>query len=118
MAEDTDLLVLDFLETVVLVRMLVAVEAAQTNPGWQAIELFDPQLAIVIDGIQIAIDDIADAALARIDPDGCAIAQHWQHAVAAHRHTLGLVELHTIVSQAALSKTQAGFLAFLDDESS
>ncbi|MNJ29439.1 hypothetical protein D3C77_240060 [compost metagenome] len=98
--------------------MLVAVEAAQANAGRQAIELLHPQLAVVVDGIQIAVDDIADAALAGIDADRGAITQYRQHAVAAHRHALGLIELHTIVTQAALAETQAGLLAFFDDESS
>jgi len=40
--EDDNLLFLDFLEGVVLVRMLIAIEAAQANPCWQAIKLFHP----------------------------------------------------------------------------
>ena len=42
MTEDADLLILDLLEAVVLVRVLITVETAQTNPGRQAIELFNP----------------------------------------------------------------------------
>ncbi len=38
-AEDDDLLLLDFLEAVVLVRMLIAIEAAQTDAGRQAVKL-------------------------------------------------------------------------------
>ncbi len=37
--KDDDLLFLDFLEAVVLVRMLIAIEAAQTNAGRQAVKL-------------------------------------------------------------------------------
>ena len=36
-AKDDDLLILDLLEAVVLIRMLIAVEAAQADPGGQAI---------------------------------------------------------------------------------
>lgn len=118
MAEDADLLILDILEAVVLVRVLIAIETAQANPGRQAVELFHPQLAIVIDGIQVAIDDVANAALARIHPNRRAVAQHRQHTVATHCHAFGLVELHTVVAKAALAEPQAGLLAFLDDESS
>lgn len=117
MTEDADLLLLNILKAVVLIRMLITIEAAQADPRRQAIELFDPQLAVVVDGIQITIHDIADPALARIHPHRRP-AQHRQHAVAAYRHTLGLVELHTVMPQAALAEPQAGFLAFLDDESS
>lgn len=42
MTEDADLLVLYVLEAIVLVRVLIAIEAAQANPGRQAIELFNP----------------------------------------------------------------------------
>jgi len=42
MTEDADLLILDILETVVLVRVFIAIEAAQANPGRQAVELFHP----------------------------------------------------------------------------
>ena len=80
--EDDDLFFLDFLEGVVLVRMLIAIEAAQANPRRQAIKLFNPQLAVVVDGIQVAIDDIADPAFAGIDAHSGAVAQYWQHAVA------------------------------------
>lgn len=37
--EDDDLLFLDFLEAVVLVRVFIAIEAAQTNAGGQAVKL-------------------------------------------------------------------------------
>lgn len=37
--EDDDLLFLDFLEAIVLVRMFIAIEAAQTNAGRQAVKL-------------------------------------------------------------------------------
>ena len=40
--EDHDLLFLHFLEAVVLVRVLIAIEAAQSNPGRQPIKLFHP----------------------------------------------------------------------------
>ncbi len=116
--EDADLLLLDLLEAVVLVRVLVAVEAAQANPGGQAIQLLHSQLAVVVDGVEVAIDDVADRAFAGIDPDRGPIAQHRQHAVAPHRDALGLIELHAVVPQAALAEAQAGALAFLDDESS
>lgn len=116
--EDADLLLLDFLEAVVLIRMLIAVEAAQANPGGQAIQLLHSQLAIMVDRIQVAIDDIADGTLAGIDPDRCTIAQHRQHTVAPHRDAFGLIELHAVVPQAALAEAQAGALALLDDESS
>lgn len=39
MTEDDDLLFLDFLEAVVLIGMFIAIEAAQTNPGRQAVKL-------------------------------------------------------------------------------
>ncbi|CNK68255.1 Uncharacterised protein [Mycobacterium tuberculosis] len=98
--------------------MLVAIETAQANPGRQAIELFHPQLAVVIDCVQVAIDDIANAALAGIHPNRRAITQYRQHTIATYGHTLGLVKLHTVMPQAALAESQAGLLAFLDDESS
>lgn len=118
MTEDADLLVLDILEAVVLIGVFITVEAAQANTGRQAVELFNPQLAVVIDGIQVAIHDIANAALAGIHPYRGAVAQYRQHTVATYRHAFGLVELHTIMPQAALAEPQAGLLAFLDDESS
>lgn len=40
--EDGDLLFLDLLEAVVLIRMLVAIEAAQADPCRQAIKLLHP----------------------------------------------------------------------------
>ncbi|MNP38162.1 hypothetical protein D3C76_1316560 [compost metagenome] len=98
--------------------MFIAVEAAQAYAGRQAIQLFHPQLTIVIDGVQVAIDDIADATLAGVDAHRGAIAQHRQHAVATHGDAFGLVELHAVVTQAALAEAQAGLLAFFDDESS
>lgn len=116
--EDADLLLLDLLEAVVLVRMFIAVETAQADPGGQAIQLLHPQLAIVVDRIEVAIDDVANGAFAGIDPDRGAIAQHRQHTIAPHRDALGLIELHAVVPQAALAEAQAGALAFLDDESS
>lgn len=118
MPEDDDLLFLDFLEAVVLVRVLIAIEAAQTNAGRQTVELFHSQLAVVVDRIEVAIDDVANAAFARIHTNSGAIAQHRQHAVAAYRHTFGLVELHTVMAQAALAEPQARALALFDDESS
>ncbi|MNG03355.1 hypothetical protein D3C84_864330 [compost metagenome] len=117
-AEDDNLLFLDLLEGVVLVRMFIAIEAAQANPRGQAIKLFNPQLAVVVDRIKVAIDDIADPALAGIDPYGGAVTQYRQHAVTTHRHAFGLVELHTVMAQAALAEAQARALAFFDDESS
>ncbi|MNH20764.1 hypothetical protein D3C79_805510 [compost metagenome] len=98
--------------------MFVTVEAAQANAGRQAIELLHPQLAIVVDRVEVAIDDVANTTLTGIDPHRGAITQHRQHTVAAHRDALGLVELHAVVAQAALAETQAGLLAFFDDESS
>src|SRR5476651_580982 len=96
-AEDADLLILDVLEAVVLVRVFIAVEAAQANPRRQTIELFHPQLAVVINGIQVAINDVTNPALAGVNAYRCAITQHRQHTVAAHRDALGLVELHTVM---------------------
>ncbi|MCY1402406.1 hypothetical protein D9M71_175460 [compost metagenome] len=72
----------------------------------------------MIDCIKVAVNDIADAALAGIHADRGAIAQYWQHAIATHCHAFRLIELHTIVAQTTLSKAQARALAFLDDESS
>lgn len=118
MAQQADLLFLHLLEAVVLVRVFIAIEAAQANTGGQAVDLLHAQLAVVVDGVEVAIDDVADGALARVDPNRRAITQYRQHAVAAHGHTLGLVELHAVVAQAALAEAQAGLLAFLDDESS
>ncbi len=116
--EDDDLLFLDFLKSVVLVRVFIPIEAAQANTGRQAIKLFHPQLAVVIDGIQVAINDVANPALARIHANGGAIAQHRQHTVAAHGHAFGLIELHTVMAQAALAEAQARAFAFFDNESS
>ena len=113
-----DLLFLNFLEAVILVRMLVAIEAAQTNAGRQAVELLHAQLAVVIDCIEVAINDVADPTFARVHADGCAVTQHRQHAVAAYRHAFGLIELHTVMAQAALAETQARAFALFDDESS
>ncbi len=118
MAKDDDLLFLDFLEAVVLIRVLIAIEAAQTNAGRQTVELFHSQLTVVVDRIKVAIDDVANAALARVHTDGGAIAQHRQHAVAAYCHAFGLVELHTVMAQAALAEAQARAFALFDDESS
>jgi len=118
MAKDDDLLFLDFLEAVVLIRVLIAIEATQTNAGRQTVELFHSQLTVVVDRIKVAIDDVANAALARIHTDGGAIAQHRQHAVAAYCHAFGLVELHTVMAQAALAEAQARAFALFDDESS
>ncbi len=87
--------ILDILETVVLIRMLITIKAAQTNPGRQAVELFNPQLPVVIDGIQVAIHDIANATLTGIHPDRRAIAQYRQHTVATHRYAFGLVGART-----------------------
>ena len=105
--EDDDLLFLHVLEAVVLVRMLIAIEAAQTDTGRQAIKLLHPQLTVVVDRIKVAIDDVADPAFSRVDPDRGTVAQHRQHAVAPHRHAFGLVELHTVMAQAALAEAQA-----------
>ena len=116
--ENDNLLFLDFLEGVVLVRMFIAIEAAQAYAGRQAIKLFHPQLAVVVNRVKVAIDDIADPALAGINADGGAITQYRQHTVAAHRHAFGLIELHTVMAQAALAEAQAGALALFDDESS
>src|SRR5471032_254728 len=117
-SEDDNLLFLDFLESVVLVRVLVAIEAAQADTGGQAIQLFHPQLAVMVDRIEVAVDDVTNGALASIHAHCGAVAQHWQHAVAAYSHAFGLVELHTIVTQTAFAEAQAGALAFFDDESS
>src|SRR5690606_33542223 len=68
MAEQADLLLLHLLETVVLVGVFVAVEAAQADARWQAIDLLHAQLAVVVDGIEVAIDDVADRAPAGVDP--------------------------------------------------
>lgn len=116
--EDDDLLFLHILEAVVLVRMLIAVEAAQTDTGRQAIELFHPQLTVVVDRIKVAINDVADPAFAGIDADRGAVAQHRQHAVAPYCHAFGLIELHTVMAQTALAEAQARALALFDDESS
>lgn len=118
MAKDDDLLFLDFLEAVVLVRVLIAIEAAQTNAGRQTVELLHPQLTVVVDRIQVAINDVANAALARVHTDGGAITQHRQHAVAAYGHAFGLIELHTVMAQAALAEAQTRAFALFDDESS
>ena len=118
MTEDDDLLFLDFLEAVVLVRMFVAVEAAQANPGRQAIQLFHPKLSVVIDCIKVAVNDIANPALAGIDPDRRSVTQYRQHAVAPHCHALSLIELNAVMAQATFAEAQARALAFFDDESS
>ncbi|MNF17467.1 hypothetical protein D3C80_2209930 [compost metagenome] len=60
MAEQADLLLLHLLEAVVFVGMLIAVEAAQPNPGGQAVDLLHPQLAVMVDGIKVAVDDVTD----------------------------------------------------------
>ncbi|MCY1250265.1 hypothetical protein D9M72_638840 [compost metagenome] len=98
--------------------MLFAVKATQANPCRQPIQLFHSQLAVMIDGIEVAIDDIANPTLAGVDAHRGTVAQHRQHAVAAHRHAFGLVELHAVMPQAALAEAQAGALALFDDESS
>ncbi|MNH23670.1 hypothetical protein D3C79_835770 [compost metagenome] len=98
--------------------MFVAIEAAQANTGGQPIHLLHPQLTIVVDGVEITIDDVTDRTLAGVYPDRRPVAQYRQHAVAANGHALGLIELHTIMAQAAFAKAQASTLAFLDDESS
>ncbi|MNN42660.1 hypothetical protein D3C81_1568560 [compost metagenome] len=72
----------------------------------------------MIDCIKVAVNDIANAALAGIDPDRGAVAQHRQHAVAPHCHAFGLVELHAVMAQAPLAEAQARALALLDNESS
>src|SRR5690606_3561725 len=118
MTKDADLLFLHLLEAVVLVGVLIAIEAAQADASGQSVELLHTQLAVVIDGIEVTIDDVANRALAGVDPDRSAIAQHWQHAVATHGHTFGLVELHAVVAQATLAEAQPCPLAFLDDKSS
>ena len=116
--EDDDLLFLDFLEAVVLVRMFIAIETAQANAGGQAIELLHPQLTVVVDRIKVAIDDVANPALAGIDTNRGTVTQDRQHAVAAHGDAFGLVELHPVVAQAALAKAQARAFALFDNESS
>jgi len=63
------------------------------DPGGQSIKLFHPQLAVVIDRIKVAINDVANPALAGIDPDRGPVAQHRQHAVTTHGHAFCLVPL-------------------------
>ena len=62
MTEDADLFILDILEAVVLVRVFIAIETAQANSGRQAIKLFHPQLTVVVDGVEVAINDVANPA--------------------------------------------------------
>ena len=112
------MLVLHFLEAVVLVRVFIAIETAQANSGRQAIKLFHPQLTVVVDGVEVAINDVANPALAGVNPNRGTVAQYRQHAVTTHGHAFGLVELHTVMAQAALAKAQAGAFALFDDESS
>lgn len=59
MPQNRNLLLLDLLERVVLVRVLVTVEAAQAEPSRDAVNLLHAKLAIVIDGVHLAVDDIA-----------------------------------------------------------
>lgn len=105
--KDDDLLFLHILEAVVLVRMLIAIEAAQADTGGQAIKLLHPQLTVVVDRIKVAINDVANTAFSRVDPNRGTVAQHRQHAVAPHRHAFGLIELHAVMAQAALAEAQA-----------
>ena len=114
MSEDHQLFILQIVVGIVFIRVFIPVEAAQTNPACQTIELLYPQLTVVIDRIQITVDDLIEHALACIDANRCPIAQHRQHAVAAHCHALCLVKLHAIVAQAALAKTQPGTLALFN----
>lgn len=59
MPKNRNLLLLDLLERVVLVRMFVTIEAAQANPYWDPVNLLHAELTIVINGVHLAVDDIA-----------------------------------------------------------
>lgn len=76
MTEQADLLLLQLQEAVVFIRVFVAIEAAQADTRGQPINLLHAQLAIVVDGVEIAIDDVTDRALAGIDTDRRPISQH------------------------------------------
>ena len=70
MPQDGDLLILHLLEAVILVRMVVAIEASQPDPRWKPENLLNAHLAIVIYGIEVAVDDVAEAGLAQVDEIG------------------------------------------------
>jgi len=116
--KNTDLLILHFLEAVILVRVFVAVEASKPDPGRKPENLLNAELAVVINGIEIAANDVAEARFAEVYADGGAVAQHWNHAVAANRNAFSLIKLNAVIAKVFLAKAKALALILLNYKSS
>lgn len=107
-------MLLDLLERVVLIWMLISVEAAQTNSERNAIDLLHAKLAVMVDGVHFAVDDIAQRVFPHVHAYSSAVAQHGHHTVAANLYTLRIAELDAVMAQVLFIEAQTGVGAFLN----
>ena len=107
MAQDGNLFLLHLLEAVVFVWMLVSIETTEADTTWLPEDLFDPQMTIVVDRIQVAIGNFSNRGPSRIHSHRGAVSKDWQHAVTANSDAFSSIKLDAVCAQILLVETQA-----------